>query len=280
MIEIVLLIIAYTTVSISIVFGLICYARNIESKETIAFMLSLLILIIAFTVSAIWNESDQGLLFLLLAMILVGVTTVLDVMEERQHDLSSNWKNLLMVAGAFLFLLTLLTFFFDDLAKVEYLVGAFLGFSVVGAMLIIRTTKPHPKIKHLERAERMFSLGFLILVPLSLYFSFISKDTQNLGVGYALPLIFILLAGFKIWDDLKRLSILKRESDVRIQDLKNYALTKREAEITNLLTKGYTYKQIAEELFISMPTVKTHTSKIYKKCSVKNKSELILLLHR
>jgi DNA-binding NarL/FixJ family response regulator len=55
-------------------------------------------------------------------------------------------------------------------------------------------------------------------------------------------------------------------------------LTKREQEIATLLTKGITYKEISESLFISMPTVKTHTSNIYKKCGVKNRSELTALL--
>lgn len=47
-------------------------------------------------------------------------------------------------------------------------------------------------------------------------------------------------------------------------------LTKREIEILNLLAKGYRYKMIAEELFISPATVATHVTSIYSKLKVQN----------
>ncbi len=47
-------------------------------------------------------------------------------------------------------------------------------------------------------------------------------------------------------------------------------LSKREIEILNLLAKGYRYKMIAEELFISNPTVASHVASIYAKLKVHN----------
>ena len=52
-------------------------------------------------------------------------------------------------------------------------------------------------------------------------------------------------------------------------------LSKREYELMLLLTKGKTYTEIAQELFISVSTVKSHTNKIYKKTGAKNRIELI-----
>lgn len=52
------------------------------------------------------------------------------------------------------------------------------------------------------------------------------------------------------------------------------ALTEREKQIAALLLKGRTYKLIAEELFLSENTVKTHVKNIYSKLRVKTKSEL------
>ena len=51
---------------------------------------------------------------------------------------------------------------------------------------------------------------------------------------------------------------------------KEFDLTKRELEILKYLVKGYSYKMIAEECFISYPTVNTHVSKIYKKLQVES----------
>ena len=53
-------------------------------------------------------------------------------------------------------------------------------------------------------------------------------------------------------------------------------LTKREEEILAYLAKGYFYKEIAEELNISIETVRTHIRNIYVKLQVRTRSEAIL----
>ena len=55
-----------------------------------------------------------------------------------------------------------------------------------------------------------------------------------------------------------------------------YDLTESEIRIIKLVLNGYTNKSIADELYISEKTVKFHLYKIFKKLSVKNRSELIL----
>lgn len=52
-------------------------------------------------------------------------------------------------------------------------------------------------------------------------------------------------------------------------------LTKREVELLELLSKGYRYKEIAEKLFISSDTVRTHIRNIYVKLQVNSKIEAI-----
>ncbi|HWQ59503.1 MAG TPA: helix-turn-helix transcriptional regulator [Clostridia bacterium] len=52
-------------------------------------------------------------------------------------------------------------------------------------------------------------------------------------------------------------------------------LSERENEIVLLLLKGYTYKLIASELYISESTVKTHIRSIYTKLDIHNRTELI-----
>jgi DNA-binding NarL/FixJ family response regulator len=51
-------------------------------------------------------------------------------------------------------------------------------------------------------------------------------------------------------------------------------LTEREHEITNTLLDGLSYKMIAEKMFISIDTVRSHIRNIYKKLNVTSKSEL------
>lgn len=53
-------------------------------------------------------------------------------------------------------------------------------------------------------------------------------------------------------------------------------LTAREEEILSYLSKGYLYKEIAAELFISIETVRTHIRKIYQKLQVRTRTEALL----
>lgn len=52
-------------------------------------------------------------------------------------------------------------------------------------------------------------------------------------------------------------------------------LTDRENEVLNLLSKGKSYASIAEELFLSINTIKTHVRNIYEKLQVSSKEELM-----
>jgi DNA-binding NarL/FixJ family response regulator len=52
-------------------------------------------------------------------------------------------------------------------------------------------------------------------------------------------------------------------------------LTKREREMLELLAKGYRYKEIAEKLFISFETVRTHIHHIYEKLHVQSRTEAL-----
>ena len=63
--------------------------------------------------------------------------------------------------------------------------------------------------------------------------------------------------------------------DDRIYITKYPNLTDRENEIVELLLSGRTYKMIAEELFLSENTIKTHIKNIYSKYNVQSKAELI-----
>lgn len=52
------------------------------------------------------------------------------------------------------------------------------------------------------------------------------------------------------------------------------ALTRRELEVLRLLARGYTYKEIGQQLFISVKTVETHASNILRKTQTSNRHQL------
>ena len=60
------------------------------------------------------------------------------------------------------------------------------------------------------------------------------------------------------------------------QEKMNEALTPREQDVLRLLIKGSTNKEIANGLFISEKTVKSHLNKIFKKLNVSRRLDAIL----
>jgi DNA-binding NarL/FixJ family response regulator len=56
----------------------------------------------------------------------------------------------------------------------------------------------------------------------------------------------------------------------------DYHLSKREKEILHLMEEALNYKAIAEKLYISYKTVRTHVSNIYKKLHVTSRNEAVV----
>lgn len=67
---------------------------------------------------------------------------------------------------------------------------------------------------------------------------------------------------------------------IDMPNLDRYDLTAREREVLLLLLDRLTYGEIAEKLFISTNTVKTHAGSIYKKTGVSSRKELTVKLKR
>ena len=51
-------------------------------------------------------------------------------------------------------------------------------------------------------------------------------------------------------------------------------LTTREAEVMRLIARGYTYKEVASDLFLSVKTIETHVSAVLRKLQLSNRHEL------
>ena len=55
----------------------------------------------------------------------------------------------------------------------------------------------------------------------------------------------------------------------------DYNLTDRECEVLKLLTQGADYKEIADQLFLSVFTIRAHIRNIYDKLHVHSKSQAV-----
>lgn len=75
------------------------------------------------------------------------------------------------------------------------------------------------------------------------------------------------------------LQVVPTDFDKRLSEAAaRYNLTRREREVTELICQGKSNKDIAEILFLSESTVKTHIYNIFRKLEVKNRIEAIRIV--
>lgn len=130
-------------------------------------------------------------------------------------------------------------------------------------------------------------LAIIFLVPMLLGFSkwLVSGmlEANSVFSQLSIPLLVFFLNGMIVfwlvvyWKKLHELKALKGKTKLAEELVRKYKISKREMEVIQLITEGYTNQQIADELFISVETVKDHNSRIYLKTDVKNRTQLTKL---
>ena len=81
------------------------------------------------------------------------------------------------------------------------------------------------------------------------------------------------LAGF-VLDAFSSSPVAPAPDDAPAADEDLDRLTARERDVLRLIARGYTYKEVAAELFISGKTVETHVSSVLRKLQLSNRREL------
>ncbi|HEV8368891.1 MAG TPA: LuxR C-terminal-related transcriptional regulator [Pyrinomonadaceae bacterium] len=126
--------------------------------------------------------------------------------------------------------------------------------------------------------------GLLILALKIIEFRFLVLEHSVEIYG---GLIALLFAGLGIWLGLKltrkkevlvvkeiSIPVMKRfvVNEARLRDL---GITKRELQILELIASGMSNREIADRLFVSENTVKTHSSRLFDKLSAKRRTQAV-----
>lgn len=130
------------------------------------------------------------------------------------------------------------------------------------------------------------ALAILVFVLKWLQWKFLIVD-NSLEIYIGLIAVFFTFLGIWITTQIAKPKIkkvivekevfipLKGDFVINEIELKKLKLTNREYEILQLLVKGHTNADISKELFVSISTIKTHTSNLYSKMSVKRRTQAI-----
>ena len=120
------------------------------------------------------------------------------------------------------------------------------------------------------RAMKVGAKGYVLKTMASAQLIYAIEEV--LGGKIYLPLA-LSSRFFEYFQQSFREETQKAEADE--ENLLSY-LTQREEEVLELLTQGITYKGVANKLFISETTVKTHVNNIFQKLQVNDRTQAVL----
>lgn len=134
------------------------------------------------------------------------------------------------------------------------------------------------------RKQKFIEFIVILFVFIAISFRFGSNESNWLWSDYpfgAMILVIISLLLALLW-----VRIEKNKTQIIVNKITNASknssiifnekinmLTNRQREIFNLIIKGKSNKEIINELFIELSTLKTHINKIYKTLEISNRKE-------
>lgn len=138
------------------------------------------------------------------------------------------------------------------------------------------------------RMYRLIILTVLICTGLTLIMtlaSVLGMFTEPLDNFLSLVPPLLVIIPSLLYQPLFVTAMTKKDGGTQAPDdwflarVKEYSISRREQEIVRLICQGRTNKEIEDELFISMATVKDHISNIFRKTGVSNRVQLAALFH-
>ena len=121
-------------------------------------------------------------------------------------------------------------------------------------------------------------LSLVIILLRILEYRFFLRD---ISLEIYLGIVALIFTAIGIWSGLK---IINRKSTDSFRNttavpdhkmIKKVGISDREYEVLTLMAKGLSNQEIADKLFVSLPTVKTHSSNLYGKLDVQRRTQAI-----
>ncbi len=137
----------------------------------------------------------------------------------------------------------------------------------------------------MSRTIILYGLGLaLLMIALkSIEYRYMLRD---LSTEFYVTLVALLFTSVGIWVGLKlrgeKAPLIEKvptdeiESEkLKAEQLAETGISQREFEVLQLMAEGHTNQEIADQLFISLNTVKTHSSNLFAKLDVKRRTQAV-----
>lgn len=145
------------------------------------------------------------------------------------------------------------------------------------------------EISTMKRTVILYALalaGLVFLLKIIEYKFFI----RDLPIAFYVGIVALMFSGVGIWAGMK----LTKKKVIEITKIKHVeehpgirnnsfdpvvldklGISKRELEVLELMAQGFSNQEIADKLFVSLNTIKTHAANLFVKLDVKRRTQAI-----
>jgi DNA-binding CsgD family transcriptional regulator len=130
----------------------------------------------------------------------------------------------------------------------------------------------------MRRTILIYGIALAVLVGLLKFIEY-RFFVYDLSLEFYLGSVAVLFTGLGVWAGLRltRKKVILANPDFKLNEpeLQRLGISKREYEVLDLIAQGLSNREIAERLFVSLNTVKTHSSNLFMKLDARRRTEAI-----
>jgi NarL family two-component system response regulator LiaR len=130
----------------------------------------------------------------------------------------------------------------------------------------------------MRRTIFLYGIAMAVLIGLlkAVEYRYLIRD---ISTEMMIGIIAVLFAAIGVWAGRKltRTKVVVSYPDFSIDEnqLERLGISKREYEVLGLMSEGLSNREIAEKLFVSLSTVKTHSSNLFAKLDARRRTQAV-----
>ncbi len=130
----------------------------------------------------------------------------------------------------------------------------------------------------MKRTILLYGLAMAILIFLLKYLEY-RLFVRDLSVEFYVGIVAVMFTLLGVWAGLrltrKKIVLVGPDFILNENELLRLEISKREHEVLRLMAQGLSNQEIADKLFVSLNTIKTHTSNLFLKLEVKRRTQAV-----
>lgn len=130
----------------------------------------------------------------------------------------------------------------------------------------------------MKRTIFFYGLSLAGLVFLLKYLEY-QLIVRELSIEFYVGIVAMFFTILGIWAGLKltqkKVVMVGQEFILNQFELERIGISKREHEVLELMAKGFSNQEIADQLFVSLNTIKTHSSNLFMKLEVSRRTQAV-----